>query len=304
MKIRYGLTMVDVDPIAEPVLWTRGQGCGELAEAISGGRAIRVVGGIAEECIKHRARFLVTRKLSGFDLTSVAVPVDIDLSRTSAVVAAVAGGPHSHLAARTAHLLGGALGVDSFMACAYRDEQSKQAAVSTIEGLFRLVPGLEYRLVETPDADGLLSMLPEDTLLVIGAPGGTWLQRTFFGPGAKLRGSTKAGTVVIRSAPPRVFQHMADPVFVGPMRQAADILRIHAESVLAVVDQARLVGIVRRTALAGAPEGAAVGELMTEPVAVHLTDDMAELEGMQRFFEGSPIPVINDQGILVGSVSR
>lgn len=295
--------MVDIDPIAEPVLWTRGRGCGELAEAISGGRAIRVVGGVAEECIRHRARLLVTRKLSGFDLTSVAIPVDVDLSRASTVVAAVAGGPHSHLAARTAHLLGGALGVESFMACAYRDEQGKQAAVSTIENLFRLVPGLEYRLVEAPDAEGLLAMLPDDTLLVIGAPGGTWLQRTFFGPGAKLRGSTRAGTVVIRSAPPRVFQHMTDPVFVGPMRQAADILRIHGESVLAVVDQARLVGIVRRVALADAADGAVVGELMTEPVAVHLTDDMAELEGMDRFFEGSPVPVIDDLGILVGSIA-
>lgn len=295
--------MVDTDPIAEPVLWTRGRGCGELAEAISGGRAIRVVGGIADECIKHRARLLVTRKLSGFDLTSVAVPVDIDLSRVSTVVAAVAGGPHSYLAARTAHLLGGALGVESFMACAYRDEQGKQSAVSTIEDLFRLVPGLEYRLVEAPDAEGLLAMLPDDTLLVIGAPGGTWLQRTFFGPGAKLRGATKAGTVVIRSAPSRVYQHMVDPVFVGPMRQAADILRIHGESVLAVVDQARLVGIVRRVALAEAGDGAVVGELMTEPVAVHLTDDMADLAGMERFFEGSPVPVIDDLGILVGSIS-
>jgi hypothetical protein len=43
--------------------------------------------------------------------------------------------------------------------------------------------------------------------------------------------------------------------------------------------------------------------LMTEPVAVHLTDDMAELEGMDRFFEGSPVPVIDDLGILVGSIA-
>ncbi len=284
------------------MLWTRGEGCGELAEAVSGGTAVRVVGDVSEEVIRHRARLLVSRKLSGFDLASMAVPVRIETEKVSSVVAAVAGGPHSVLAASVAHRLGQALGVESFMACAYRDEESKATAVSVIENLYTEVPGLEYRLVEAVDADGLISQLPGETLLVLGAPGGNWLQRTFFGPGAKLLSEAPAGAVVVRAEPERVFQRMSDPVFVGPMRDAADILLLHPEPVLAVVDRAVLVGVVRRSVLEEAGLGVMVGALMTEPVAVSLTDDMKAVEELSSVFEGAPVPVIDDQGLLVGSV--
>lgn len=285
-----------------PVLWTRGEGCGELAEAVSGGTAVRVVGDVSEEVIRHRARLLVSRKLSGFDLASMAVPVRMETEKVSSVVAAVAGGPHSLLAASVAHRLGQALGVESLMACAYRDEESKATAVSVIESLYTEVPGLEYRLVEAVDADGLISQLPGETLLVLGAPGGNWLQRTFFGPGAKLLSEAPAGAVVVRAEPERVFQRMSDPVFVGPMRDAADILLLHPEPVLAVVDRAVLVGVVRRSVLEEAGLGVMVGALMTEPVAVSLTDDMKAVEEMSSVFEGAPVPVIDDQGLLVGSI--
>ncbi len=297
------LTVTSYDPIGPTVLWTRGRGCGELADAISGGRAVRVVGEMVEECVKHRARSIVTRRLSSFDLVSQVVPIGIDLPRVSTVVAAVAGGPHSHLAAVVAQRVGVALGVDAFMACAYRDDESKVQAVSVIEELYSLVPDLEYRLVEAPDAEGLISQLPTDSLLVLGAPGGSWLQRTFFGPGAKLRGQADAGTVVVMSAPRRVYQEMGDPVFVGPMRDAADILRLQTEPVLAVVDRARLVGVVRREALAQAGPGVMVGALMTEPMAVKLTDDLSDVADLGRFFAGAPVPVIDEDSHLVGSLS-
>lgn len=294
--------MSSVDPIGGTVLWTRGKGCGELADAISGGQAIRVVGELAEECVKHRSKLLVTRRLSSFDLVGQVVPMGVDLTRASTVVAAVVGGPHSHLAAAVAQRVGVALGIDSFMACAHRDDESKIQAVSVIEELYALVPELEYRLVEAPDAEGLISQLPGDSMLVLGAPGGSWLQRTFFGPGAKLRGQADAGTVVVMSATPKVYQEMRDPVFVGPLRDAGDILRIHSEPVLAVVDRARLVGVVRRESLAEAGPGVQVGAIMTEPMAVKLTDDMSELSELERFFAGAPIPVIDVDGHLVGSL--
>lgn len=289
------------DPIG-PILWTRGEGCGELADALSGGTATRVVGDVSDEVIRHRARLLVSRKLSGFDLAGLAVPVKVTMEQVSAVVAAVAGGPHSYLAAAVAHRLGQALGVEAFMACAYRDEETKLTAVSVIENLFRELPDLEYRLVETSDAQGLISQLPPQSMLVLGAPGGNWLQRTFFGAGAKLLGEAPAGSVVVRVAPPRVFQHMTDPVFVGPMRDAADILRFHAEPVLAVVDRAVLVGVVTRAALEEAGAGVMVGALMTEPVAVSLTDRIEAVMELSTVFDGAPVPVVDDQGLLVGSV--
>ncbi len=296
-------SVTSVDPIGNTVLWTRGKGCGELAEAISGGQSVRVVGDMADECIKHRSKLLVTRRLSSFDLVGQVVPMGIDLARASTVVAAVAGGPHSHLAAAVAQRVGVALGIDAFMACAYRDDESKIQAVSVIEELYSLVPELEYRLVEAPDAEGLISQLPGDSMLVLGAPGGSWLQRTFFGPGAKLRGQADSGTVVVMSSSPKVFQEMGDPVFVGPLRDAGDILRLHSEPVLAVVDRARLVGVVRRDALAAAGPGVMVGAIMSEPTAVKLTDDLSEAADLARFFAGAPVPVIDDEDHLVGSLS-
>ncbi len=288
--------------IGEPILWTRGQGCSELAVAISGGQNERVVGDLDDACIRHRARLVVSRKLSGFDLTSVAVPIHLDMDAVTSVVAAVAGGPHSHLAAEVARRLGVALSVESFMACAYRDEDSRDHAVSVIENLFTLVPELEYRLVEATDAGALISQLPRGTLLVIGAPGGNWLQRTFFGPGVRLRGETDGGTVVVRAAPARVFQEMTDPVFVGPLRDAADILVIHREPVLAVVDRARLVGIVRREVLERTGPGVMVGAIMEEPISVGLSSELSEVQALSATFAGAPVPVVDGDGILVGSV--
>lgn len=299
----YGRALMErPDVIGSPILWTRGQGCGELAVALSGGREVRVTGDLADACHTHRARMVVSRKLSGFDLTNVAVPIRLSLDSVTSVVAAVAGGPHSHLAAEVAHRLGVALSVESFMACAFRDEDSRQSAVSVIESLYSLVPEIEYRLVEATDAEGLIDQLPPGTLLVIGAPGGNWLQRTFFGPGAKLRGETDGGTVVVRWAPARAFQEMSDPVFVGPLRDAGDILVIHQEPVLAVVDRARLVGIVSREDLERTGPGVMVGAIMSEPISVGLDSELAEVEALADTFAGAPVPVVDAEGILVGSV--
>ncbi len=38
------------------VVWTRGKGCAELADLLTGGGSSRITGDLAEECINHRAR--------------------------------------------------------------------------------------------------------------------------------------------------------------------------------------------------------------------------------------------------------
>src|SRR5919106_3525590 len=94
------------------VVWTRGEGCLELAETLAGKSASRISGDLGEGCIEHRADILVTKKLPGsFDLVNVAVPVDYHPESVTSVVATVAGGPHSELAAETAAALGRSLGV-------------------------------------------------------------------------------------------------------------------------------------------------------------------------------------------------
>jgi len=292
--------MVPVLPSA--VLWTRGEGCGRLAELLSDRPPVRVVGDLAEACLAHRASLLVSKRLPSVDLVDVAVPLDFRPDGVEVVVAAVAGGPHSPLAATVAHRLADALGRPGLMACAYRDDEGRTQALSLIESLQPEVPGIEYRLVQTVDAGDLLTRFPERTLLVLGAPGGSWFHRTIYGPGVKLRHRAPNGAVLVRRAPLRVFRVMSDPVFVGPLRTAGDILRMHGEGVLAVVDRAALVGVVRRSSLASVPPDTPVGEVMEPPVSVLLDAPVDEARALGSLFGSDPVPVVDEGGRLVGGV--
>lgn len=290
--------------VGRPVLWTRGSGCRDLAELLSSIEPVRVVGNVAEACVRHRAELVVSRRASSnSQLVSTVAPVDFDPSQVGSVIATVAGGPHSELAAMVARRLGTALGVPAAMAAAYRTEDEKGRAVATIETLYQRVSNLEYRLVQADDAEGLASRLPDDALIVLGAAGGGWLQRSFLGPGVRLRQKAPAGAVVVRREPDRVFQVMGDPVFVGPLREAVDILRVHHESVLAVVDRAVLVGVVRREALELAEPGVPVQDLMESPESVSLMATVAEAQTTTARFGGGTVPVTDDEGRLVGSLS-
>lgn len=286
-----------------PTLWTRGEGCAELAEVLSPGGAVRAEGDLADACVKARAEAVVSRRLSStFDLVSQVIPDGVDLSKSGSIVAAVSGGPHSPLAAAVAARIGRVTGLPASMVCAYRDEEGQSSAVSLIQDLYSQVPEIEYRLVEAEDAASLTAQLPDDATLVLGAPGGGWLQRTFFGQGAKLIQAASVGAIVVRSAPRRVFQQMGDPVYVSPLLDAVDSLRIHRESWLAVADAGMLVGVVRRDALDLAEPGVAVSELMEDPRSVNLTDAVDDVGDLWKEFSPDPIPVVDGDGWLVGGL--
>lgn len=188
------------------------------------------------------------------------------------------------------------------MVCAYRDEESQAAAVSLIQDLYHQVPDIEYRLVEAQDAQSLTAQLPDGATLVLGAPGGSWLQRTFFGQGAKLIQSAPAGAIVVRSAPRRVFQEMGEPVYVSPLHDAVDLLRLHPDGRFAVADAGRLVGVVRRDALELADPGVTVAALMEAPQSVDVTDALEDCEELWKEFAPDPLPV-TDEGALVGALT-
>ncbi len=287
-----------------PVIHTRGEGCAELADLLSMVPSIRVKGDLAEACQQHRTDLVVGRRLTaGLEVASQVVPYGFDPANTEWVVAAISGGPHSPLAARVARRLGESMGVKSLMVCAYMDDETQAEALSWVERLYNEVPGIEYRMIEASDADGIISQLPEQSALVIGAPGGSWLQRTFFGQGARLRKGASAGVMVVRGVPERVFQAMTDPVFVGGMREVGDILRIHDEQILAVADRAKLIGIVDRGVLVASDPLALVREVMEEPMSVTVDAPIGEALTLVERFGSEPIPVTDDDGHLVGSIS-
>ena len=285
------------------MVWTRGKGCAELADLLADGGANRVSGDLAEECISHRAGVLVARKLSGsFDLVSVAVPVDFQPDNVTRVIATVAGGPHSLLVAETAARLGFALGVPCEMVSASGPEHDTPSAQGVLDEIGSRLPGLESRVIEVDGMSELVETLDEGALLVLGAPGGSWLQRSMFGPGARLRRTAHAGAVIVRSAPDRVFRYMGEPVYVAPLRQANDTLRFHAENTLAVADEGLLIGLVRRQRLIDAG-GDPVESVMEEAVSVRVDGTISEAWQLEPTFGEDPIPVTDHEEHLVGGLS-
>jgi hypothetical protein len=285
------------------VVYTRGKGCLELADALGGDPAGRVTGDIAESCINERADFLVAKKLpSDFDLVNVAVPVDFDAERVTKVVATVAGGPHSALAAETAATLAAGLGVSAEMLSAARSDDEIGSARDILDQVGAHIPGLARRVVVVAGVPELVDELDDGALLVIGAPGGSWLNRSRTGPGARLRRTAQAGAVIVRSAPDRVFRFMGEPVYVSPLRLADDTLRIHSEGTLAVADAGRLVGLVRREGLVKA--GASpVASVMEEALSVRVDETIAQARELEPAFGPDPIPVTDHEEYLVGGLS-
>jgi CBS domain-containing protein len=285
------------------VVWTRGRGCLELAELLGGGATNRIGTDLAAECIDLRADLLVSRKLPGdFDLVSVAIPVDFQPENVSSVVATVAGGPHSLLAAMVAGRLGTAMGVPSEMVSAAVPDTDTQPAREMLDSIHAIVPEIEGRVVEVEGVAELVEGLDDGALLVLGAPGGSWLQRAMFGPGARLRRTAQAGAVVVRSAPDRVFHFMDEPVYVGPLREADDTLRFHKEKTLAVAEGGRLVGLVRWERLVGAGS-APVGTIMEEALSVRVDETLATARELEPEFGVDPIPVTDHEENLVGALS-
>lgn len=288
--------------IDRPVLWTRGRGCLELARTISSVEPIRVVGDLVETCVEHRASLLVSRRLPpSADLLASAAPIDFDPDRIEHIVAAVAGGPHSILSAEIAARLSEVIGAPATMVSAYASDEHQGAALATLESLASAVPNLEQRLIEATRMTDMVDQLGPGTLLVLGASGGSWFQRVFFGPGAKLRSEASSGAVVVRSAPRRVFQVMETPIWVGPMLAVDDLLATHEEPVVAVAEDGMLIGIVYREDLTTSTT-ATVGSVMRVETGIDL---MAEIDtlGLSEV-AGGAFPVVDDDGRLVGSLRR
>ena len=286
------------------VVWTRGKGCVELAGLLAvDGEPARIGGDLVSECIDRRADLLVSKKLPGdFELVSVAVPVDFQPEKVTSVVAAVGGGPHSLLAATVAARLGSSLGVPAEMVSALIPYDEALGPVEVLDRIGSSVPEISGRVVEVDGVERLVEGLDEGALVVLGAPGGSWLKRAMFGPGARLRRTAQAGAIVVRSAPDRVFRFMGEPVYVAPLREATDTLRFHAQNTLAVAEDGRLIGLVRRARLLDAGT-APVGSVMEAAVSVKVDGTIEEAWELEPDFGEDPIPVTDHDEYLVGGLS-
>lgn len=290
------------EPRVWTVLWTRGKGCSELAELL-GHRAERVSGDLVEVCLEHRPDLLVSRKFPSLDLVPVAVPRDLEAKQVAGVVAAVGGGPHSALAARLAARLAAALGVGARLVSAYRTEEERAGAHAALEAAREVVPHLEGEAVEADTPAEIVARLPKGSLLVFGAPGGSLVQRMFLGPGARLRAGAPAGAVMVREATPRAFHRMTTSPYVSPHLLVADARRlVQGGEAVPVVEEGRLVGMLRPADLAGGDGERPVAEVMRDPVSVPYD---ALLEEAAGHLDGEgPLPVVDGEQRLIGALRR
>lgn len=296
--------LVERDPQPESprwsVVWTRGEGCPELADLLAGGNARRAGPDLRASCIEARADLLVTRRLTSFDLVPLAVPHDFDPPSVRGVVAAVAGGPHSLLAARVADSLGRALEVPSSLIAASPDREADDVAEAALDRAAALAPMPERRVVRAANPGAAVRVLPPGTLLVLGAPGGAWWRRQFSGTGHRLQSGAPAGTVVVRTAAPRCFHEMVEPTAMGRQMPAGEALRLTAEAAVPVAEDGRLVGLVRRRALQAAAPATPIAELMEAPVFARPDDRLEDAAALWTFLDEAPVPLVDADGRLCG----
>lgn len=282
------------------VSWARGEGCGEIAQLLDPG-AERVTGDRTQHLVERRANLLVGKKLSSsFDLIDSAVPANVQFERIDGVTAVFGSGSHALLAARIAATLAEALDVPGHMACVYRQDEDQAERLTTVERVFGRVPQLSYRLVQTSNVGSLLEEINETDLLIIGSPSRSWIHRQVFRQESRLAAKAPVGSVVVRTAPPRVFQGMSEPAYVSPFLGAGEAARLYRDELIAVVANTKLIGVVRRSSLLMAGDGVPVEACMEETVSVGLTDPMSEAEEVSMTLGGISVPVVDREGAVVG----
>ncbi|HSJ70153.1 MAG TPA: hypothetical protein VLA29_00720 [Acidimicrobiia bacterium] len=286
------------------VAWTRGVGCADVADLLAGGRAMRIEGDLRATCINGRVDAVVTRKLTSFDLVPVVVPQSVEVASVERIAVAVGEGPHSPFAVAVAARLGTTMAVPVVASSVYRSDEEHDATLARLRELTRPYASLETNAVLGDSAVKLVEDLDPTTLLVVGAPGGSWFQRQIYGPGHRLTVSAPSGVLVVRSAPARCFHVAADDheSIVGPQMSVADARRVIRHSVVAVADHGMLVGVVRADELDDADEALTMSDVMHPPVSVDAAEPVEAVEDVRAFFDGSPIPVIDGSGRIIGMV--
>ncbi len=286
-----------------PVMWGGSGQARDLADALAGEGSIKVGSDLASSCIEARARLLVLTNRTSFDLCSVAVPHGFNRSSTQSIVAAVGGGPHSSLAAELADWLSQKLGVPGRAVFGYTHPHERERSKAALDKTIDRLPGLPGDVVEVPSPAALVDALPPGTLLIVGAPGGSWFQRRFFGPGARIQAKAPAGTIVVTHNPERVFQVMQTPIAFGSAMRVGDALELSEGCDIAVAERGKLLGSVRVESLRGSRRDLELQQIMDTDTFLSADDEIGEAARTMERYGGGIIPVVDSHDRLVGCVS-
>ena len=294
----------DSVPVFGRVAWSRGKGCLPLAEALADDKPTGLGSDLASSCVDNGVDFLVARRAARFDLVPTATPHSIDLESTTSVTAAIGDGPHSKLAAAVAARLAGRLDVPGELATVFRTEDASSQTMHRLGLLADLFPQLGTRAIKGATARDLIDTLSPATLLIVGAPGGSWFQRQLVGPGHRLLVAAPAGTVVVRSAPRRCYREAVDArgIAVSPLLSLIDARSLVTLDTVPVAHEGRLVGILRAVAVAAGSDAALVADVMEPVVAVGATEPIDAIGEIADFMGRGPVPVIDRNERLVGVI--
>ena len=258
---------------------------------------------VAESCIRARATLLVSKHLTSPGLCNLAVPHGFSPAATRSIVAAVGSGPHSRLAATLAYALAQQLGVPVRAVYGHHDSGERSRALEILNGITAHLPGIAVEPIQALSPAAMVSALPIGTLLVVGAPGGSWFQRQFFGPGARIRAKAPSGTIVVKHAPARVYQIMQSATAFGPHMRVADALQLTNTQHLIVAQEGRLLGLVSKSALAEARPDLELHDIMESPVFLSPEEDLDHSAELINHHRGSAIPVVDSRDRIIGTVT-
>ena len=293
----------DPAPRSLRAVWAGGSEARALAECLTDGTATRAGANLSASCIDSRADLLVLSNRASLDLCSVAVPHGFNRESVASIVAAVGGGPHSGLAATIADQLSGTLDVPACAVFGYSDPSELSQAHTVLSRITARLPELDSRTVEASSPAAMVSALPAGTLLVVGAPGGSWFQRRFFGPGARIQARASGGTVVVNHSPPRVYQVMRPPIAFGPKMRVADAVQLSEGLDIMVAERGKLLGRASIGTLRNVRPELEVHQVMDTDVFLSVSDRISDAIDLVAHYGDGLVPVIDDQSYLVGCVS-
>jgi len=285
------------------VAWTKGGSNQEVASLLCD-QPVRVNGDLETACIDLNVDIVVSKRFPRSDLVSSVVPVAFNADAITSVAVAVGEGPHSPLAVSIAEKVADSLGVPGTAVAAYRTTDQERVAHERLERIVASGSTLAMSALQTVNPRSIADDLSKETLLVHGAGGGTFIERHLTGTGNRLTSRARGCVLVVRVSSPKCFQSAVDPTpfALAPELLVADAIQVMTYPFAPVVSAHELLGIVRIETLLKADQGAPI-EASIEPVTGLNHRDPIRVATFERDHLGpGPLPVIDDDGLLVGVI--
>jgi len=287
------------------VAWTKGESNHEVASLLCD-VPVRLSGDLETACVELNVDVVVSKRLPRSDLVSAVVPVAFNADAITSVAVAVGEGPHSPLAVAIAERIAERLDVPGTAIAAYRTSDQAQDARQRLDRLVASGSSLDTLALSTPNPRTIAGNISKETLLIHGAGGGSFIERHITGTGNRLTSRARGCVLIVRSSAPKCFQSAVPPTpyALAPELLVADALQVMAYPFAPVVSARKLLGIVRVEALVTADPASSI-EALIEPVTGLNNRDPIRVATFEREHLGpGPLPVVDDEGNLVGIIEE